>query len=446
MSISTNLSIINFTPYDWTQIGTSNTAGLTEWTFPKSLASGQAYGAEIVVNKPAQAQAQWPFTWADDTNPVANLTLAVSGSSYSINAALDQYSTENNPKGSVVNIPLASETWSPFILVGNESNLAGNNPPTDWMAQNLPYIGCLTLQDMVIPGSHDAGMSEINYPREGTAANSQTQTLNITGQLQAGIRYFDIRPTISHGQFYTGHYTDELGANGESIADIISDINRFTAKGNKELIILELSHTLDTDTGYQAFSDSQYSSLLSQFRTGTKNLYTGHGADVLTKLPLSDFISNSPAVVIVCDERNTSWLASNGFRNKGFYSSSQFPVYNNYADTTDLATMQKDQYTKLVAQTKTPDNAAQLFLLSWTFTQNVIDAVGLGGDTLRQSATYFNGFLAQVGGSVPYTGPVTWVAEKAGLPNIILIDNVPTNNRFLTVMAIGLTRFYGTQC
>lgn len=412
------------------------------------MGPGQSYGAEIAVNGASgSTQAQWAFTWADDADPVANLTLAVSGSnSYSINAALDEYSTENNPKNSVVNIPLSNQAWSPFLLVGNESNSAGNNPPTDWMAQNLPYIGCLTLQEMVIPGSHDAGMSEINYPREGTAANSQTQTLNITGQLEAGIRYFDIRPTISHGQFYTGHYTDDLGANGESIADIIADINRFTASGNKELIILELSHTMDTDSSYQAFSDSQYSSLLAQFHSTTKDLYTGHGADVISTVPLSDFISDGPAVVIVCDERNASWLAANGFQSKGFYASTQLPVYNNYADTTDLDDMRQDQYTKLVAQTAKPDNADQLFLLSWTFTQDVVAAIGLGGSTLLESAAYFNGFLAQVGGTVPYTGPVTWVAQKSGLPNIIMIDNVAANNKFLTVLCLGMTRFYGSQC
>ncbi|KAI1628384.1 PLC-like phosphodiesterase [Exophiala viscosa] len=362
-------------------------------------------------------------------------------------AKLDKYGIENNAKSSVISIPLTDEAWSPFILVGKEKQLVGNNPPTDWMAKNLPYIGCLTLQDIVMPGSHDAGMSEINNAHLGDAADTQTQTLNITGQLYAGARWFDIRPSISHGQFYTNHYKDRLGANGESIADIISDINRFTAKGYKELIILELSQTLNTDAGYEAFTDAQYSSLLSTFEKTLKHLYTGHSHSVITKLPLSDFISTGPAVVIVCDERDTSWLKTNGFQGKGFYSSTQFPVYNSYADTTELATMQKDQYTKLIAQTAKPDNSAQLFLLSWTHTMGTYEIFesAFGGPTLRESADYFNRFLAQAGGTVPYTGPITWVAEKSGLPNIIMIDNIASDD-FLTAMAIGLTRFYNTQC
>ncbi|KAK5210406.1 hypothetical protein LTR41_004074 [Exophiala xenobiotica] len=471
MSFQTNLSIINFTPYDWTGYVLSETTGLIEWDFPKALASGrepycpsvdvanedeigESYEASIIVDvshgsTPTAAQADWPFSWIDQAHPIADLKLAVSGDSqdgydYAISAELGQYGTMRNPKGSTISIPLSDQAWSPFILVGNNTSLEGNNPPLDWMEQNLPTIGCLTLQDIVLPGSHDAGISEINYAHGGNAANTQAQFLNIEGQLQAGIRYFDIRPSISHGQFYTGHYTDQLGANGESIADIISDINSFTAKGFNELIILELSHSLDTDNDYDAFDDTQYSNLLTQISKNLKHLYTGHGSDLLTTVPLSDFISSGPAIVVICDERDKNWLSANKFLNKGFYGPGQLPVYNNYADTTELNTMQQDQYTKFAAQTKKPDNPDQLFLLSWTFTQNVADAIGIGGSgsSLLESATYFNGFLPQTGGTVPYTGPVTWAQKVGSVPNIIMIDNVPGDNRFLVTLCIGMTRWF----
>ncbi len=43
MSMQTNLSIINFTPYDWTGYVLSETTGLIEWDFPKTLASGRRH-------------------------------------------------------------------------------------------------------------------------------------------------------------------------------------------------------------------------------------------------------------------------------------------------------------------------------------------------------------------------------------------------------------------
>ncbi|KIW11624.1 hypothetical protein PV08_10926 [Exophiala spinifera] len=464
MAFQTNLSLINLTPYDWTGYTLAETTGLIEWDFPKTLASGDTYQASIVIDtshgsNPTQAKADWPFSWIDQAHPVADLKISVSGDdgdgadySYAIDATLEQFGTQRNPKGSTISIPLYEDAWSPFLLVGDNGSLAGNNPPLDWMEQNLGLIGCLTLQDIVLPGSHDSGMSQINYAHGGTADNSQTQTLSVLGQLEAGVRYFDVRPSISHGQFYTGHYTDELGANGESMADIVSDVNAFTGRGFNELVVLELSHSLDTDSGYGAFSDAQYRDLLTQLSRGLEHLYTGHASDVLTTVRLSDFISSSPAVVVVCDERDKSWLSANGFLGKGFYGSGQMPVYNSYADTTELDTMRQDQWAKFSAQAKNPDTPDQLFLLSWTFTQDVLGAIGIGlgigadggadGTSIRDSAAYFNGFLAQTGGAVPYTGPLEW-AKKAGKPpNIIMIDNVPTDNRFLATLCLGMTRWF----
>ena len=112
-----------------------------------------------------------------------------------------------------------------------------------------------------MPGSHDAGMSTLTSGTAmGTRANVITQTQSIGGQLNAGSRYFDIRPVISAGQYVTGHYgrIEQLGVvtwqggNGQSIDSIISEINAFTAC-NQELIILRLSHDLNTDVGNEGY-------------------------------------------------------------------------------------------------------------------------------------------------------------------------------------------------
>ena len=115
---------------------------------------------------------------------------------------------------------------------------------SSWMQDSMSTIGTKTLNDMCIPGSHDSGMSVSNNGTIGAApCNTQTQTQSILGQLNLGARYFDIRPIVGSGQYFTGHYSHVnsvlgmQGARGESIPDIISDINNFTATNN-ELIIL----------------------------------------------------------------------------------------------------------------------------------------------------------------------------------------------------------------
>ncbi|KAK5059969.1 hypothetical protein LTR84_009852 [Exophiala bonariae] len=426
-----------------------------EFSLVHTISPGGTYDAQIKVNMtkgstPSQATGSWAFTWTDDTHPAANLELKVSNNDadkISINAELLSIVTIGHKKGSQVEIALKDDQWSPFILVGDEDHLAGNSPSTAWMATSLDQIGCLTLQQMTIPGSHDAGMSEINFPAGGTPTNSQTQSDGIYNQLIAGIRYFDIRPTISNAHFFTGHYTGQFGANGQSIADVISDINAYLALPQSELIILELSHTSMTDEQYQPFNDAQWNSLLFQLYSDLNHLYTGHGDDILTKIPLRDFIKDGPAVVVVTNERDTNWLRDHKFLNRGFYSSkgnsNQFPTYNSYSDTNITETMRKDQYNKLVKQNSSPDNKDQLHVLSWTLTQDKGDIFN-DAHSIRVLANLANGHLAEVGSDIANTGPISW-ATKTKPPNIILIDNV-SRDLFLVSMTLGLTRFYNKPC
>jgi hypothetical protein len=62
---------------------------------------------------------------------------------------------------------------------------------------------------------------------------------------------------LSNGQWVSGHYSEVgdvwLGGNGQSLADIVKQINSFTSQ-YKELIIINLSHTLDTDNDYKDLS------------------------------------------------------------------------------------------------------------------------------------------------------------------------------------------------
>ena len=109
---------------------------------------------------------------------------------------------------------------------------------------------------------------------------TQTQTQGILGQLKQGARYFDIRPVISDGIFVTGHYGNiggtMQGCNGQSIADIISDINSFTSD-RAELVILALGNDMNTDVGepsYRPLNTGEWNDLLVDLQ-GINALYLG---------------------------------------------------------------------------------------------------------------------------------------------------------------------------
>ncbi|KAJ7262771.1 PLC-like phosphodiesterase [Mycena haematopus] len=301
--------------------------------------------------------------------------------------------------------------------------------PVAWMQANIGLLGSRPLRHICIPGSHDAGMSEITG---GTffsdAANTQTQTLSIGNQLVAGSRYFDIRPVITDGSYSTGHYSDVSaidswqGSNGQTISDVISDINSFTSSNN-ELIIINLSHAYDTDAGnsnYPIFTQAQWNALFQQL-TGINHLFVAPNPTTvdLTTLTLSTFIGSSPAVVVIIQPDNSVSLGD--YASKGFYQYSQLNAYNEYADTATLSTMESDQLTKLAAQRGNPDQS--YFLLSWTLTQDTAEVLGFGDSILS---------LANEANAALYTALPPKLSTST-YPNILYIDNFQNDGK-----AVGL--------
>ena len=115
-----------------------------------------------------------------------------------------------------------------------------------------------------MPGSHHAGMSvtrNCNLLTQSltlTDTAVQTQSLDITGQLEAGSRYFDIRPAFgrdSFGQYvlHTYHRVGGVGCDGETIQDVTDQVVAvFLELHPTETVILKISHVpkLDKDDKY----------------------------------------------------------------------------------------------------------------------------------------------------------------------------------------------------
>lgn len=128
----------------------------------------------------------------------------------------------------------------------------------NWMKSIYEAIKDRQIQHVVMPGTHDAGMSTISGQilSGGISENTQTQGLNIYNQLRAGSRYFDLRIGSVHSitdtsdySFWTLHVNDEtaevaVGNSGESLDDIINEINQFTAENPGEVIFFHVRYLI----------------------------------------------------------------------------------------------------------------------------------------------------------------------------------------------------------
>ena len=114
-----------------------------------------------------------------------------------------------------------------------------------WMKEHHDAIKERKLRQVLVPGSHDAGVSKIQLPIFGSDANTQTQGINIERQLRAGSRYFDFRVVKYFGKLYMAHIngiTEDfiVGAMGETLDEAIGHINSFTDDNPGEVVILWL--------------------------------------------------------------------------------------------------------------------------------------------------------------------------------------------------------------
>ncbi len=127
-----------------------------------------------------------------------------------------------------------------------------------WMGQNNSTIGNIPLNLLAIPGTHDSGTYAITESSPITPDNpssvlsffapnvatawSISQGLDFLGQLNAGIRYFDIR-ALSIEQEST--YITCHGFAGAGIPDLFNAIKAFYAQGGiyqQEIILLDMNH------------------------------------------------------------------------------------------------------------------------------------------------------------------------------------------------------------
>lgn len=151
------------------------------------------------------------------------------------------------------------ETGVTLVITGSDSygfTASLRHGQGNWMKGMYDVIKDRQMQHIVMPATHDSGMSQISGKIEsiGTNVNTQTQGLNIYNQLRAGARLFDLRVGSVHKllnkndySFWTMHVSDELaqvviGNTGESLDDVVKEINQFTAENPGEVIFFRVRY------------------------------------------------------------------------------------------------------------------------------------------------------------------------------------------------------------
>jgi hypothetical protein len=156
---------------------------------------------------------------------------------------------------------------------------------SDWMGQMSEIIGSRSLRNIIIPGTHDSGTYNISEKSAISPDNtldaslsfidslmqniyklpffgepdpelkrffarwSKAQDKTIMEQLEAGIRYFDLRVLRrSDGEFYIVH-----GMYSDNINNVFADVNRFLENHPKEIVILDFNHLYHFKSDHENF-------------------------------------------------------------------------------------------------------------------------------------------------------------------------------------------------
>lgn len=280
----------------------------------------------------------------------------------------------------------------------------GDNNEGSWVFNTTNWMSKLPdskrLNEIIMPGSHDAGMSQCDYPasiffltkKEERAAQENitvTQKYNIFFQLSSGARYFDIRLQWRNNDLRTYHRESVLGidfgCNGETFTQIMLSTIYFLDQNPTETVILKLSFKRE-----DALALNQTKFFLETFVAVHKDrtYVTTTPQENLAKVPLEDLRGK---IVFIIDDAPSMIDSTQGrhfYRDaavyeepvpsiKICYNALYIPHYNGatlsvfdvYSNSEDTARVIDDQtnYLYKTAGLRQP----YLFLYSWTRTPSI---------------------------------------------------------------------------
>jgi hypothetical protein len=457
------LTFTNGSPYEWKLL--KQHSYQMDWNPPFSIRAG----ANI------EQYLEFWYHWGDNGDCAAEATYTLVGSpapaSFVVQARQSNgkrlqiqlqegLSCLGNSENSLIDLGFIHNGGVAWILAGNpEDEYVCSNPPVGWMQATYGNIGDKSLRQISMPASHDAGMSEITWGYGGVSHNTVTQSVPVYQQLVYGARYFDIRPVYHYsGKWYTGHFSAVFGvqqwqggALGQTIDNIVADIQRFSNEHPGELIILDLSHEMNAWRFSWAFTfeQSQWHELYKKLsRIGdlwsTRNLEL---PDDLTTVPLSEFIQQgtSKSVVLIrvpdyaplaqtpdtpIDNTTIQSIDPLSLSFQAFVPSRRLPSEGSYSNTDDTCTLISDQLSKQERFRTTADSRTLRSV--WTITQRIGHVLDVGN--------WYTSIIADAIPAHRFLFSKLWNSlSSCKYPNLIEVDDI--NNSQITALCMAINTY-----
>ncbi|KAG6031422.1 hypothetical protein E4U41_007575 [Claviceps citrina] len=330
------------------------------------------------------------------------------------------------------------ETAVTLVITGSDSYgfiASLRHGPGNWMKAMYHVIKDRQVQHILVPATHDSGMSTIsNRIRSiGTEPNTQTQGINIYNQLRAGARLFDLRVGSVHKlanrddySFWTMHVSDEradvvIGNTGESLDQVIQEINQFTAESPGEIILFRVRYLigmLELPSGGPIYWDTD---MVNNFFSKLKGVHDRCGnLDPSVRLNrqkasyLMDRNAGRGCVLFLLDGGNLSPAVPHDAPADGIYQDAQMDTWDHWSNLPDTQKMANDQVNAWKTVVRGGVSSNDRFLISqWLVSADAVTTTALSIENMAILPT--NPSLYWMG--VNNMSPERW-------PSAVLVDFV----------------------
>ncbi|KAL2856177.1 PLC-like phosphodiesterase [Aspergillus pseudodeflectus] len=306
--------------------------------------------------------------------------------------------------------------------------------PGNWMRQIYETIKDRPLQHIVMPGTHDSGMSTISgqIVSIGSEENTQTQGLNIYDQLRVGARWFDLRIISVHQSntanydFWVAHVNNEnadvpVGNTGESLADIVSEINRFTSENPGEIIFFRVRYLvglrrvpLGGPIRWSSEIMNNFFTKLREINNRCGNLDTGVQFQHQPASYFMDRNNGAGCVVFLLDGGNLQDGVPRASVADGIYTAGQMSVRDNWSNLPTTQPMAENQIQVWSGINRVEPFTNDEFLISqWLVSADAIQTTALTIQKIAIMPTNPSLYWAGLNGM----NPTKW-------PNVLLVDYI----------------------
>ncbi|KAK3994196.1 PLC-like phosphodiesterase [Cladorrhinum sp. PSN332] len=293
------------------------------------------------------------------------------------------------------------------------------------------------IRHLIMPGTHDAGMSTISNKivSLGTEYNTQTQGINIYDQLRAGSRWFDLRIASIHPNddagknngFWILHINDELaetaiGNSGESLDDVVNEVNRFTRENPGEVIFFTVRYLVGRfnvpNRGPIYWSPKVLNDFISKLRginNRCPNLDLSTGFQNQKAKYFMDQNNGKGCVVLMLNGQNLKGLEKESVAD-GIYNTGRMQVRDQWSDKMKVNEMAPDQVSNWQAlQRGGSADYGQFYIGQWLVTPDAIASTAMGLENFA---------VQQTNPSLYWSGVNSITPDR--WPNVLMVDYIGT--------------------